>query len=444
MRLISSPRNPGTNVVGVLIGGFALVIVLLLAAGSMGVSNIVSIRRSAARLVNESLVTTQLIDEVQRERGTLNAVFYNMGGEPDQVDRDDVLRQLDQADEAIERIVTSGEDTPEQPLWHQLKESTTGFTTEARRLLALEDAPTLSSLYLLRRHDEVVILVSKLIGASAQHAAESQQSIQQNSSELVRESAILLGASVLLALVFAVLTVRLVLGLFRQMEWQSSELSRVSWQLLENQETVAKRFSHELHDELGQSLTAVKVNLASLAAKPELDQARLTDCRQLVDEAIQNVRELSQLLHPTILDDFGLDVALRSLVEGFGQRTGLTVEYQSSFDGRLSPEIETHFFRIAQEALTNVARHSGATRVEMKLARQGDRLHLTIVDNGKGLTDGEQRNGSGIGMIGMRARARSLGGEFTTHSTPGQGVTIEVWAPAVAAPVEEHDPHPVG
>src|SRR5208283_3096899 len=122
--------------------------------------------------------------------------------------------------------------------------------------------------------------------------------------------------SVLLAVLFAVVTVRMVSQLTREMEWQAAELSRVSWHMLERQEATARRFSHELHDELGQALTAVKTNLTALDGGPE-GQRRLADCLALVDGAIGNVREMSQLLRPTILDDFGLEAGVRWLTEGF-------------------------------------------------------------------------------------------------------------------------------
>ena len=144
------------------------------------------------------------------------------------------------------------------------------------------------------------------------------------------------------------------------MEWQTAELGRVSWHMLEDQEATARRFSHELHDELGQSLTAVKTNLAALDSDGAGEPRRAcSDCVRLVDEAIGNVRQMSQLLRPTILDDFGLEAGLRWLAEGFSARTGIEVKLESDFSGRLPDETETHLFRIAQEALTNVARHAG-------------------------------------------------------------------------------------
>jgi signal transduction histidine kinase len=198
--------------------------------------------------------------------------------------------------------------------------------------------------------------------------------------------------------------------------------------MLESQETAARRFSHELHDELGQSLAAIKANVTALDSAAPPDPGRLEDCRRLIDEAIQNVRELSHLLRPTILDDFGLDAGIRWLAERFGQRTGIEVDYKSSFNGRLPDETETHLFRIVQEALTNIARHSGATRVAIALDRKGSRVHLTVKDNGHGFNGNRS---DGLGLVGMRARAQSIGGELTIDSS--DGVAIGLWAPLEVA-----------
>jgi signal transduction histidine kinase len=232
-------------------------------------------------------------------------------------------------------------------------------------------------------------------------------------------------------------------GMFRKMEWQASELSRVSWHMLESQESTARRFSHELHDELGQSLTALKANVMSLHRTGD-SEGRISDCVGLVDGAIRNVRELSQLLRPTILDDFGLDASLRWLAEKFTERTAIDVDYQSDFSGRLPDETETHLFRIAQEALTNVARHSKAKRVEVRLHANHSQLSLTIADNGVGLAQPGDATERGMGMIGMRARARSAGGEVAVRSQPDQGVSVEVQVPTGVSEHDEKDTHPVG
>ena len=253
--------------------------------------------------------------------------------------------------------------------------------------------------------------------------------------ELIRQSVPLLVVCIALALVMAVVTVRVISKLFKKMEWQTNELSRVSWHLLRTQETTARRFSHELHDELGQSLTALKANLAAMNR-----DSRVEDSLKLVDESIQNIRQMSQLLRPLILDDFGLDASLNWLADGFTQRTGIIVKYQSNFKDRLEDEQETHLFRIAQEALTNIARHSGASEVDIELRHEGSRILLCIADNGKGFSQTKAPRGMGprgigqrgMGMTGMRARARSVGGELQVDSSGEKGVRIEVWTPFVS------------
>jgi two-component system sensor histidine kinase UhpB len=191
---------------------------------------------------------------------------------------------------------------------------------------------------------------------------------------------------------------------------------------------VARRFSHELHDELGQSLTAIKANLSALRAAPA--QSRVDDCMALVEDAIRDVREMSQLLRPTILDDFGLDAALRALTEAFSQRTNIKVDYKSDKQNlRLNDQTETHLFRIAQEALTNVARHSEATAVEVKLAADSRQVELIVSDNGHGGKATDKGNRAGLGLAGMQMRARGCGGKLIVKSDAGRGFTIAVTCP---------------
>ncbi len=429
------------SILRVLIGGFSLVIVLLLVAAFISIRNVQSIKASAARLVSEQSVTTRLIDEIQSEQVTLNAIFYMLGRKPERVDRAQLLEEVDDADRTISRVASQARGDTDEKIWDDLRRTTLAFSTEARRLLALPNAPTLSSQDLLERHEEVIKVISKLIASGQNRSLAAERMIDTYSRKLVSESTVLLGACLLLAMVCAIFTVRITANLFRQMEWQAGELSRVSWHMLENQETTARRFSHELHDELGQSLTAVKANLVALSGTTRPVNDRVADCIALVDEAIRNVRELSQLLRPTILDDFGLEAGLRWLGEGFAQRTGIAVEFSAHLNGRPSEEVETHLFRIAQEALTNVARHSGASKVIMSLREEENRIHLFFSDDGRGFAGAESSSTRGLGMIGMRARARSTGGGLKITSSPGAGVHLEAWAPAAAKENESKDPH---
>jgi len=411
------------TILRVLVAGFALVTILLVAAGFVGIRNLWSIQANAASLVEEQSLTTRLIDEVQREQGTLSAIFYDLERDPP-VDRSEILRQLDEADRHIEQILSSIPGAREA-LWDEFRSASTAFSSEARRLLASSKDQIPSSRALLHLNQQVMAIVARLIAASHEKANAAQSQIRRRSEELVRQSLLLLGTSLALGVLCSFLTARITTDLFRRMERQAGELSRVSWHMLENQESAARRFSHELHDELGQSLTAIKANL--VAIQSQASPTRVQDCVRLVDEAIRNVRQLSQLLHPTILDDFGLAEGLRWLGEGFTQRTGISVECRPSFNERLPEEAETHLFRICQEALTNIARHSGATRVTIDLSRAGDSIRLLVADNGCGRKIGSGK--VGLGMIGMRARARSIGGELEVRSPGKRGFVVEAKVP---------------
>lgn len=416
------------NILRVLVIGLSAVIGLLIAASFIGLKSAQLIQENSAEIVHNGLVTTLLIDELQREQDTLNAAFYKLSNGSVLSQRERLLAQLDEADQAVERIVGEAASTPQKDAWHQLSAAVKSFSSEARRLLVRKTLPPYTSRDLLLRHEEVTAIVAKLIANNYTRTLAAQSRMDQRSGQLVKESLGLLGGCLLLALLCAIVTVRVTTQLLRRMEQQSSDLARVTWHMLEGQETAARRLSHELHDELGQSLTAIKANVTALDPSAPPDPARLEDCRHLVDEAIQNVRELSHLLRPTILDDFGLDAGLRWLAERFSQRTGIEIDYKSSFRERLPDQTETHLFRIVQEALTNVARHSGATRVAIELARSGNRVHLTVRDNGHGF---KGNGSSGLGLVGMRARAQSVGGELRINSK--DGVAIDLWAPLASA-----------
>lgn len=416
------------NLLRVLVIGFTAVIALLAAAAIIEVNNARSIAASAAELVNNQLLTARLLDEVEREQGVLNTTLYRLSNTPDAVNRDRVLADLDQTEGEIHRMVAEARSGPNEAAWNNLERAVLDFSQATREVLAQKKVTSASSRDLFFRHEAVTVVVARLVDLTYARAVETRRNMDQQSEKLAEESAILIGASFIVALVAAVVTVRIAARVFRQMESQTGELSRVSFRLMEVQESTARRFSHELHDELGGSLTAIKTNLAAIAARhPDReDRARIDDAVKLVDGAISNVRELSQLLRPTILDDFGLDAGIRWLTDRFRDRARIEVEYKSEFTGRLQDETETHLFRIVQEALTNIARHSGATRVSIHLRKEKDEIRLTIQDNGKGISEAR---GGGMGLNGMRARARSAGGELKMKTTPGGGLTIEVSAP---------------
>ena len=380
------------NIFRVMTVGFALVILLLLAAAAVGIRNIQSIQQNAAGLVRDQEVTNRLIGELHSQQTALTEVFSVLARDPDSVDYDGIMQQLGQADKDIDRICTEGARTPEQQLWQRLRETSGQFSAEAKRILSQNTPESFRSMDLFRDHEAFIAVIARLIETQYRKVSAAEAEINKVTAHLLETSLLFASASVLLALIFAGITVRMASNLVRGMEWQTAELGRVSFHMLEDQEAAARRFSHELHDELGQSLTAVKANLASI----EGNTARVSDCIHLVDEAIGNVREMSQLLRPTILDDFGLAAGLRWLCEGFGQRTGIDV--------------------------------ASAKHVRMQLEQADGHVTLRISDDGRGLSPSPD-NPRGLGLIGMRARARSAGGDMEIRSRPGEGVLIEVRVP---------------
>jgi len=419
----------------VLVAGFGLVILLLVAAAIVGIRNIQSIQAEAANLLKEQSLTNGLIDELHSQQTSLRDVFSVLARDPASVDSEQIMKQIEEADRDIARISQEGDATADREMWKRLNKSSQDFSDEVRRLLSAENPETFSSVDLFRYHEAFTSVVARLLEAEYKKLNRAQEQIDRHTKRLSDASVAFVGGSVVLSLIFTVLTLRVVSQLIRQMEWQTAELGRVSWQIVEDQEATARRFSHELHDELGQSLTAVKTNLAALNG----GEPRMTDCIRLVDDAIGNVRQMSQLLRPTILDDFGLEAGLRWLAEGFASRTGIEVSVESTYSGRLPDETETHLFRIAQEALTNIARHSGAKHVRIRLETEADEIRLCIQDDGRGL-GATRGDGRGLGLIGMRARARSAGGDATVQSKPGEGVLIEVRVPLR----HEKDTHTAG
>ena len=213
---------------------------------------------------------------------------------------------------------------------------------------------------------------------------------------------------------------------------------RIARGVLRLQEEERARVSRDLHDGVGQSLTALKIQLALLEqeaqrAGSELS-ARITSSRELAESCLSEVRQLAHLLRPQMLDDLGLVPTLRWLIRTMRQRTGIDVTLEcNGFEERLDPDRETLVYRLAQEALTNVVKHAGASGAALQLERRGDRLLLRVKDEGSGFdaeklleAGGEDR---GFGVRAMRDRVQFFHGRFAIRSAPGRGTTVEAEIP---------------
>ncbi len=216
-----------------------------------------------------------------------------------------------------------------------------------------------------------------------------------------------------------------------------SALHQLSGRLLELQDDERRRIARELHDTTAQNLAAISMHLSVLRdASGQMDakhRALIAEGLSLSEQCCQEIRTVSYLLHPPLLDELGLVSALRSYTAGFEQRTGLEVDLKMGDVGRLPVDIETTVFRIIQEALTNVHRHSGSPRAEVRVIRDPRQIRLTVSDKGSGIPGDKLRllgEGAslGVGVAGMRERASQFGGSLRIASS-GQGTTITAILP---------------
>jgi signal transduction histidine kinase len=222
----------------------------------------------------------------------------------------------------------------------------------------------------------------------------------------------------------------------RQLENLNQELRRLSSALIATQDDERRRIARELHDGLGQELSAAKMMLDGIS-RPELPvkwkEKAAQDSSALIDRAIQQVRSISHLLHPPLLDEVGLCSALGQYVQGFTQRSGIETAFKvppGEFP-RFKPELETAVFRIIQEALTNVFRHSGARKAWVAITKCENQIAFTVRDDGKGIAEEiiEFRPGSvGIGIGGMRQRVKEFGGDVRLRNA-NPGTLVEVVMP---------------
>lgn len=219
-------------------------------------------------------------------------------------------------------------------------------------------------------------------------------------------------------------------------EGAESELRRLSNQLVRVQEEERKTISRELHDEVGQILTGLRMELGALS-KLDMDEGfpqRLESVKQLTEEALRSVRNLALLVRPAMLDDLGLEPALQWQAKECSRRHGVPVSV--SIQGELGNLPESHrlcLYRAVQEAMTNCGKHADAKRVSVTVKQQDDRVSVSVRDDGKGF-DPSRIQSSGLGLLGMKERVRALEGSITVMSEPGQGTLLTLELPIAFDP----------
>jgi signal transduction histidine kinase len=225
--------------------------------------------------------------------------------------------------------------------------------------------------------------------------------------------------------------------LLEQSRRMQEQLRLLSRQLLSAQEEERKKISRELHDVIAQSLTSINVRLADLKKEAALNtkglEQSIARTQQLVEQSVNTVHRFARELRPTVLDDLGLIPALHTFMKSFREQTGIRVSLSGpAAVTKVNSDKRTVLFRVAQEALTNVARHAQASQAEVSIQKLDSAICMKIKDNGKGfqterVLHGKKKNR--LGLLGMRERLEMVGGNITIESTPGKGTTIQAQVP---------------
>jgi PAS domain S-box-containing protein len=223
--------------------------------------------------------------------------------------------------------------------------------------------------------------------------------------------------------------------LFEQVRAGRERLQSLSRRLVEIQESERRFIARELHDHAGQTLTSLMLGLGTMekeSEKPDFIRSRAAELKKMTDHVLEDIHRIAVNLRPASLDHLGLTAAVEQFIKSFIQDTHIPIRFKTigfNEDERMPYDFETTLFRIVQEALTNVVRHAGATRVDVVLERRDDSMLVIVEDNGKGFDPTLARVSDHLGLLGMEERAEMLGGTLTVESQPGRGTTLFVEVP---------------
>jgi signal transduction histidine kinase len=434
--------------------GFGLTFGLWLFAGYQFTRRMVTVQRDTAAINNRYIQAQERLSRI-RAQVLLGSVYLRdalLDTKP--ASSEAHRRRLQEAyktvDEALTEYQPLGDSPEERVRLERLKTELGNFRGMIVEILAGDpNRLTLQAPELLRTRigprRELVIRVSEDVTAlNRAEFIRRQNDLATISRDAQRVVWAQLGFALALSVAIALVATRYAGRLESRLREQmikdletSRNLQRLSNQLLTAQEDERRVIARELHDEIGQALTAIKMEVA--VAQRSIQAAGgpsdlLDDARTIVDGALQSTRDLSHVIHPALLDDLGLSAAVDWYLGGFRKRNAIAAELlEQGMADRLAPEVETAAYRIIQEAVTNVAKHAHATLCRVYLQRLPATLLITVEDDGIGFDTHSSRPGGGqpgLGLISIRERAALVGGAVRLESTSGKGTRLTVELPA--------------
>lgn len=448
---MTTTKVEGLTVKAAVLAGFGLTLGLWLFVGYEVTGRMAASEQQAAQVNVRYMLAQELLAAVRSQMLLASVYVRDALLDPNPAAGQDYVRRLEATyesiDAALEKYEPILDSRQERERVDRLRAEIKGFRAETLQVLKTDSASwPRDARSLLRRvmpRREAAIRLSDEVQSLNRVAFVQQQAATADVHAVIQDQiwtrlGVALGLSFGIALLASTYAGRLERRLREKRareEQHAAELQRLSARLVDAQEEERRRIARELHDEVGQLLSAVKVEL-SLAQRRihglNGSPAILDDAQALAETALHTVRDLSHLLHPAVLDDLGLAAALSSYAGDFGRRHGIAVEFSSKgMDERLPIEVEAAAYRIVQEALTNVARHAGADSCSVHAEQASGRLVVTIADDGQGFDVGtvERQNPRGLGLVGIRERVAQLGGTISIDSEPQAGTRIVVKLP---------------
>lgn len=450
----------GLTLRAALVLGFGLTLGLWLFTGYQFTRRMADLQIEAAAINERYVLAQERLTTVRTQilRGSVLVRDALLDPDPTMVDvyRRRMENAYREADEALRLYVPVLEKTPsELDRVGQLRAAIERFRAVMLDVLASDnshwavEAGQLLQRSVMPRRDVVIRISDEIQALNRSAFVRRQRAVADvyadSQRQVWRQLGLALAASLMIAVLASLFAGRL------EKRWRvahdrnlqnARDLQRLSAAIVRVQEEERRTIARELHDEVGQVLTAIKVELAAaqrMIDAGEPSKGLLDSARGIADGAIHTVRDLSHLLHPALLDDLGLPAAVERHVRQFGARHAIRVEFtHDGLDGRLPRETETAAYRVIQEGLTNVAKHAGTAVCRVSMMLRPGALHLVVEDEGRGFDPDASESRQGLGLIGIRERVADLHGTVRVDSAVGRGVrlTIELPVPpgADAAP----------
>jgi signal transduction histidine kinase len=448
--MISIARNRAlaANSRLILMAGFGGLLLLMAFAEFDGMQALTEIQRSNDEIREDFLRRTRVLDRIRADLYVSGTYIRDYLLEPEsgkaEGHRYSLLESRSDMDAALNeyrKLVNGAEAGPFQVLtrdlasyWGVLEPVFAWSAAERRRdgYIFLRDEVFPRRMAILRLADQIRELNEAQLNAG-------KVSVEATFSQFRRRRTLILGLTIGLGLLLAASSMRRILGLENQTAANLDEILRareelkaLSARLVAAQEEERRSISRELHDEVGQALTGVLVEMANLSTlirggNMEAMAEKAAGIKHEVENSISVVRNMALLLRPSMLDDLGLIAALEWQAREVSKRSGVWVKVSADqVSENLPEEHRTCIYRIVQEALHNCEQHAGARHVEVAVRQEQDGLRLLIRDDGRGFDTHRER---GMGLLGIEERVNHLGGSFTVESTPGSGASIEVVLP---------------